>query len=226
MDALVASLPAGNNGTLRVIYNENEGSVMTVAQVAAAKAKRWTPYYFTGNYDTSHQEIFQEYAGSDPIPDFATLTYCAGGQGTMQMPVKTGDVTLNIIPEENWAVETLTVNGTESLDNLIDGQLTLNVVADTEVRVTFCWANAENLYFEDYATGIATIAGEDVKVYVIDGQLCVEGAAGKTVRLYTMGGALIKTVTPQDSEKVGVFNVPAGTYIVQVGNKAAKISVR
>ena len=104
--------------------------------------------------------------------------------------------------------------------------MTINLQADTEVRVSFRWANAETLYFEDYATGIATIGCENVKVFVIDHQLCIEGAAGRPVRLYTVSGALIKTITPQDSEKVGVFSLPAGIYIVQVGNKAAKISVR
>jgi hypothetical protein len=109
---------------------------------------------------------------------------------------------------------------------LTGDSLAISVLGFTEVRVSYGWANAENLYFEDVATGVATIKGENVKVYVTDGQLCVEGAAGKAVRLYTVSGALIKTVTPRDSEKVGIFNVPAGTYIVQVGNKAAKISVK
>ena len=220
MDALVESLPTVSSGTMYVINNENEQNIMTTTQVAGAKAKGWTPQYYDGS-------DWQEYSGSEPvIQDYATLTYAAGGQSTMQMTVKTGEVTLCISPEEHWAVETLTVNKTDKLPDLTDGKLTVNVVDDTEVRVTFCWANAENLYFEDYATGVATIAGENVKVFIIDGQLCIEGAAGKAVRLYTMSGALIKTVTPRDSEKVGVFSLPAGTYIVQVGNKAAKISVR
>ena len=49
MDALVASLPAGINRNLRVIYNENEGNVMTTDQAAATKAKGWIPRYYDGN---------------------------------------------------------------------------------------------------------------------------------------------------------------------------------
>ena len=68
MDALVASLPTRSNRILRVIYNENEGNVMTVEQVAAAKTKGWTSYYFTGNYGTTWgEEIWEEYAGSEPV---------------------------------------------------------------------------------------------------------------------------------------------------------------
>ena len=59
MDALVESLPNVSESSMYVIYNENEGNVMTTVQVAAAKAKGWTPYYYDG-------EDWLEYAGSDP----------------------------------------------------------------------------------------------------------------------------------------------------------------
>lgn len=224
MDSLIMSLPVVNGGIMDVIYPSSsiDQNTMSKSQVAAAKAKGWTPMYWAGS-------SWQEYEGTeDPvvISDFATLTYAAVGQNTTKMTVTKGKVVLSIAAEENWAIDSLTVNGQNRLDSLSNGQLTINMQADTEVRVAFRWANVENLYFEDYATGVATIAGENVKVFVIDGQLCVEGAAGRAVRLYTVSGALVKTVTPRDSEKVGVFSLPAGTYIVQVGNKAAKISVR
>ena len=69
MDALLASLPiTGWGGNLNVIYNENEGNVMTVDQVAAAKAKGWTPRYFTGEYDEQWgNQIWEEYTGPDGI---------------------------------------------------------------------------------------------------------------------------------------------------------------
>ena len=60
MDALVASLPTIRSGIMDVIYNENEGNVITKTQVAAAKAKGWTPRYYDGSR-------WQEYAGSEPV---------------------------------------------------------------------------------------------------------------------------------------------------------------
>lgn len=222
MDSLIMSLPVVSDGVMNVIFDYNEGNDMTRAQVAAAKAKGWNPRYWDGrNYK------WLDYVGSgDPIPDYATLVYRAGGQSAMQMTVKTGNVTLFITPEENWAVDSLTVNGVDKRSMLAGDSLTVSVLGFTEVRVSYRWANDENLYTEDYETGIATIAGENVKVFVIDGQLCIDGAAGRPVRLYTVGGSLVKTVVPQDSDKVGIFNVPAGTYIVQVGNKAAKVMIK
>ena len=62
MNALVKSLPTVSSGIMNVIYNENEGNVMTTTQVAAAKAKGWTPQYYTGSE-------WQGYAGSEPEPE-------------------------------------------------------------------------------------------------------------------------------------------------------------
>jgi len=66
MDALVASLPTISGGGLRVIYNENEGNVMTIDQVAAAKAKGWIPYYYTGELSDWGTQIWNIYDGSEP----------------------------------------------------------------------------------------------------------------------------------------------------------------
>ena len=156
---------------------------------------------------------------------FAVLTYKFGEQSTTSMTVKKGSMTINITAEEGWAVETLTVNGADKMEDFAEDKLTLSIDADTEVSVTFGWADAENLYTEDTATGIATIEGENVRVYAKDGQLCLDGAAGKPVRLYTIGGLLITNVIPSDG-KTAKFNVPAGTYIVQVGSKAAKVVIK
>ena len=70
MDALVSSLPTQSNASLYVIYNENEGNVMTTTQVAAAKAKGWVPYYCVSSTYIPEWDYYtydwQEYAGSDP----------------------------------------------------------------------------------------------------------------------------------------------------------------
>ena len=66
MDALVQSLPHASDAEMYVISNENEQNVMTVAQVEAAKAKGWIPYYTDGEKDENGTVIWKEYAGSDP----------------------------------------------------------------------------------------------------------------------------------------------------------------
>ena len=153
------------------------------------------------------------------------LTYSVDGLSKMKMIEPASEHNLTITAEEGWKVVALTVNGEDKMSSLKNNVLTINITADTEVKVTLGWANEANLYTEDVATGIATIEGEGVKVLAKDGQIWVDGAAGKTVRLYTIGGALMTTVTPK-ADMTGKFSVAAGTYIVQVGNKAAKVVVK
>ena len=59
MDALVESLPFSYNCSMWVVFNVNEGNVMTTSQIAAAKAKGWTPCYYDGIN-------WLEYPGVDP----------------------------------------------------------------------------------------------------------------------------------------------------------------
>lgn len=51
MDGLVASLPANSDGSglMRVVWSQGEHNAMTTTQVAAAKAKGWTPQYYDGS---------------------------------------------------------------------------------------------------------------------------------------------------------------------------------
>ena len=153
------------------------------------------------------------------------LTYSVDGLSKMKMIEPASEHSLTITAEEGWKVVALTVNGEDMMSSLKDNVLTINISADTEVKVTLGWANEANLYTEDPATGIAIIEGEGVKVQAKDGQIWVDGAAGKTVRLYTIGGALMTTVTPT-AGNTGKFSVAPGTYIIQVGNKAAKVTVK
>lgn len=60
MDALVRSLPTVSNGTISVLYYQNEQNVMNTIQVAAAKAKGWTPQWMDIYYG------WREYQGSKP----------------------------------------------------------------------------------------------------------------------------------------------------------------
>lgn len=63
MDTLVQNLPTVSSGSLNVRYGYSEGNVMTTTQVAAAKAKGWTPKAWNSNFYT-----WEEYAGVEPTP--------------------------------------------------------------------------------------------------------------------------------------------------------------
>ena len=65
MDALVESLPTVSEGSLNVIYFENEQNVMTSTQVTAAKAKGWTTFYWNESV-----KRWIEYAGIDTATEY------------------------------------------------------------------------------------------------------------------------------------------------------------
>jgi len=60
MEQLVESLPTIEKGELAVVYGEEEQNMMTIMQVAAAKAKGWTPTANIGGQ-------WQDYAGSGSV---------------------------------------------------------------------------------------------------------------------------------------------------------------
>ena len=104
MDALVESLPTVSRGYMYVIYNENEGNVMTTTQVAAARAKGWIPAYHCsdnlgwkayGGYSPSMLEKF-------PDPNFCNYLLC-------QSYGADGDIS----DEEFANITSMNVNGLE-----------------------------------------------------------------------------------------------------------------
>ena len=60
MDSFIESLPSVSGGTLRIINDESEGNLMTKSQVAAAKAKGWSPLFYNNNSDT-----WEKYNGNE-----------------------------------------------------------------------------------------------------------------------------------------------------------------
>lgn len=111
MDSLVKHLPIVRDGSLFVIYNENEGNVMTSTQVAAAKAKGWSPAYCTGQaYNEQWDEYYDVWR---VIPD--VLRGDVNGDGKVDME----DVTFvtNIILGTEEATEAADVNN--------DGQVSM-----------------------------------------------------------------------------------------------------
>jgi len=75
------------------------------------------------------------------------------------------------------------------------------------------------------ATGIdAVTADKDVKIQFYDGAINILGAKNATTAIYTIDGKLVyQAKIADDSTRISLAR---GTYIVRVGNKAAKISVK
>ena len=157
MDALVESLPTMNGGSLNVVYFENEQNVMTTTQVAAAKAKGWTPYIRA--YDHS-----KEYAGQEVSP-FGEWWLVGWNDGGTYF-----EVDPNYVSHRHFSIE-IPIEGSvmaySMVNNLYLGQLTLNgneMIIGGEKFMTQVYCDIkENQFFEDHIW--------DIKSYQLEGKL-------------------------------------------------------
>lgn len=73
------------------------------------------------------------------------------------------------------------------------------------------------------ANGIDTLfAGLQIKVS--GSELCIDGAQGVAVNIYTMGGALVASKLV--SEETITVTLPASTYLIKAGNQNCKIQIK
>ena len=141
MNALIESLPTVNNRTMRVISNENEGNVMTTAQVAVAKTKGWQPLYLDASDKT-----WKEYEGSEPGP---VGTKCATPtigftNGKLNFSCETEDV-------EFVAKVTCTASG--------EGNYNVSSIPLTTIYVVSVYAKKNGYENSDVATKEIEIGG-------------------------------------------------------------------
>ena len=127
---------------------------------------------------------------------------------------------VEVKPADKYELETLQVGetkipaGDEKLVNIAGGgvKYTFTVTAATKVQATFKQSNA-----------VEQLAQSDVAVYVTNGgtRLEVAGAAdGAEVRLYDYTGQLLLAST---EHALDISALPAGSYIVLVGNYTTRI---
>jgi hypothetical protein len=83
MDAFIAGLPTANNSAMQAIY-KNDGNEMTTAQVAAAKAKGWIPYYYESGW--------KEYEGSEYVKEKCATPTISFVNGKLEFACETEGV--------------------------------------------------------------------------------------------------------------------------------------
>ena len=144
MDALVESLPTVSGGSLNALYFENEQNVMTNAQVAAAKAKGWTPYLWV--YDHS-----KEYAGLE-----ATTTYFPEG-------TKWTEIRLDTLKYDSWysKVGDEWVPNFETIEYYVKGEyVPTSLGVDYQRKYSCVYTNSQ-----EWTDSLTLMINEDVTEY-------------------------------------------------------------
>ena len=128
MDALIAGLPSAGGEFYAISPDDNsEQNVVTKAQVAAAKTKSWTVYYFTDN----SSEWWKEYEGSEPA------------SGGIAIDAKN-------FPDENFR------NWVLAQDYGQDGVLTEDEIAGV-TNIDVSWKNIASLKGIEYFTALTEL---------------------------------------------------------------------
>ena len=139
-----------------------------------------------------------------------------GDGGTLLQPIELGQTyTYKVEPDEGWTVNTLTFNGEDMTNQLLDGQFSTPVITgDAEL----------NVVFKQKASNIKSMKQTEtskVKVYAYNGTVKVVGAEDDAeVEVYNAGGILIA-----NGEGNCSMTLASGIYIVKVGNETFKVSL-
>lgn len=175
---------------------------------------------FTEEYPTRFEA---DYALRDSA-EHTTLSCEIAGAAAVETTVRKGFTDIDLTPASpEWTLASVLVDGNECTALVADGVLRLDIQQPTALSVTYRWADMAHLYSEeDLPAGAEIITAEGIKAYVRDGQLCVE-ADRQPISIYTISGTLITSRQP--AADIAIFSLPAGTYIIQVGREALKLTL-
>lgn len=93
-------------------------------------------------------------------------------------------------------------------------------------RVSAVYTEGESIYSDEVVVSTAGIGGAEagaVKVSVASGRVVVRGAAGETVMLADVNGRVLYRFAAADEDSL---NVAPGIYVLCVGNRSYKLSVK
>ena len=170
--------------------------------------------------DTLFEEVLVQ-------PDYILLTLTADERVTTRFSLVRGDsILLTIRPEDGWEVGEVLLDTLDITHLLTDSLLqTPALTADAALRVTYRFANADELYTEDEGDDGIIRTRQGLKISIgSDGAIIVEGAEGQAVSVFTLGGSLVTTMRP--TMRRAMFRLPAATYIIRVGEEFIKTQVR
>ena len=122
-------------------------------------------------------------------------------------------VTVEVTPREGYMLTNLSYDGTDVMEQLVDGKLTLTGISG-EKYITAVFG---------IDTGIGNSGASSQKVYVKDGRIVVDGVtAGEEIFIYNAAGQLLRSEVA-NGERLEIPMTAGQVYIVKIGKKIVKI---
>lgn len=95
------------------------------------------------------------------------------------------------------------------------------IVITSEGEVSFPQKEMQKMFFSEAATAIETMAAESDNLQLAGGVLNAKGNG--LLRIYNAAGALQRMANVEGSAKISLGNLPAGVYIINLGNQTIKV---
>ena len=122
-------------------------------------------------------------------------------------------VTVEVTPREGYMLTNLSYDGTDVMDQLVEGKLTLAGISG-EKYITAVFG---------IDTGIGNSDASSQKVYVKDGRIVVDGvAAGEEILIYNASGQLLRSEVA-NGERLEIPMTSGQMYVVKIGKQIVKI---
>jgi hypothetical protein len=121
---------------------------------------------------------------------------------------------------------TITCNGTERTISLPTVQRisfvdSFVVVTTTEGTHKYPISIVDKIFFTENATAIEALPEQTENLTFKNGTLAVKGDG--FLRIYSTNGALVNVAYVKEGANVSLDNLPAGVYIVRMGDKTIKV---
>lgn len=206
------SIKAGEDVTLSII--PDDGYILKSLEINGINV---TTEIIDGEYVLSN--IDKDYIISvqfEEIPIYLTFKHADNGS-IKQLVTKGTSITIAIIPENQWKINTVTFNGKDVTSELtIDSQYTTPAIFEnSDLFVTF----------ESTQSSVPTTRMSDVKVYASNGQIIVTGLTkGEIISIYNEKGIMINqryASGVHQSINIGI----QGVYIVKTLYKTVKVNL-
>lgn len=95
------------------------------------------------------------------------------------------------------------------------------IVVTSEGEVSFPQNEMQKMFFTDAPTAIETMAVESDNLQIAGGVLNAKGNG--LLRIYNAAGALQRMAHVEGDAKINLGNLPAGVYIINLGNQTIKV---
>ncbi|MBR3067250.1 MAG: leucine-rich repeat domain-containing protein, partial [Prevotella sp.] len=146
---------------------------------------------------------------------YLSIVQCEGG--VVRIPVASGaSFAVAVEAEQGWKVNTVTYNGEDVTEQLVDGVFTTPTIQESaELRVAY----------ELIDNHVQQMSASHIRAYGNGGQIVVVGAeVGELVSVYSIDGILVGTGVA-DGRNLR-FSVKTGdTYIVKAGTQTIKLAM-